>query len=117
MKLSELKALLNTLPDECDPDVVMGEEWLPEQLVQARLDDKLLFLQFDNAPEEGEGEEEGRGFVDHEIELIQRQLMQILQDDCAAEAKTEALLTLLIVAHERTSSEFIEMLGALNEQN
>ncbi|MCG6214290.1 hypothetical protein K6U56_20305 [Vibrio furnissii] len=117
MKASELKALLNSLPDDCDPDVVMGEAWLPEQLVAAKLDDKLLFLEFDNAPEEDAGDEEGRGFVEHEIDLIRQQVTQILQDDCATRAKAEALLTLLVVAHERTSSEFIEMLGTLEEDN
>lgn len=116
MKVSELKTLLNSLPNDCDPDVVMGELWLPEQLVHAQLEDKLLFLEFDNAPEEGEGEEEGRGFVEHEIELIRTQLMQILQDDCANRAKAEALLTLLMVAHERTSAEFIEMLSSLADE-
>ncbi|MFH6909417.1 hypothetical protein ACHQDA_18130 [Vibrio fluvialis] len=117
MKASELKALLNSLPDDCDPDVVMGEVWLPEQLVNVQLDDKLLFLEFDNAPEEGEGEEEGRGFVEHEVELIREQVMHILQDDCAIRAKAEALLALMLVAHERTSSEFIEMLGSMEEEN
>ncbi len=43
--------------------------------------------------------------------------MHILQDDCATRAKAEALLALMLVAHERTSSEFIEMLGSMEEEN
>ena len=27
----------------------------------------MLFLHFDNAPEDGQGDEEGRGFVEHEL--------------------------------------------------
>lgn len=53
MKASELKTILNQLPDDLDPDVVMGEVWLPERLIEAQLDDDMLFLTFDNAPEEG----------------------------------------------------------------
>ncbi len=51
MKASELKTILNQLPDDLDPDVVMGEVWLPERLIEAQLDDDMLFLTFDNAPE------------------------------------------------------------------
>lgn len=59
----------------------MGEEWLPERLVDTKLDGELLFLHFDNAPEDGQGDEEGRGFVDHEIDLIRTRLQQILDED------------------------------------
>lgn len=116
MKVSEFKALLDALPADSDPDIVMGEVWLPEQLVTARLEQPLLFLEFDNAPEESQGEEEGRGFVEHEVELIRQQITQLLQEDSLQHDKIEALLGLLLVAHERTSSEFIEMLGTLQEE-
>ncbi|QXO18791.1 MULTISPECIES: VC1380 family protein [Vibrio] len=116
MKVSEFKALLDALPADCDPDIVMGEVWLPEQLVAAQLDQKLLFLEFDNAPEEGQGDEEGRGFVEHEIELIREQITQLLQEDSSQHDRIEAMLGMLLVAHERTSSEFIEMLGTLQEE-
>ncbi|ENM5862211.1 hypothetical protein NTE24_003089 [Vibrio mimicus] len=116
MKVSELKTILNQLPNDLDPDVVMGEIWLPERLVEAQLDDEMLFLAFDNAPEEGEGEEEGRGFVEHEIELIRTQVLNILADDSGPKTKAEALLALITLAHERTSSEFIEILGSMVEE-
>ncbi len=116
VKVSELKTILNQLPNDLDPDVVMGEVWLPERLVEAQLDDEMLFLTFDNAPEEGEGEEEGRGFVEHEIELIRTQILNILADDSGPKTKAEALLALITLAHERTSSEFIEILGAMLEE-
>lgn len=116
VKVSELKTILNQLPNDLDPDVVMGEIWLPERLVEAQLDDEMLFLTFDNAPEEGEGEEEGRGFVEHEIELIRTQILNILADDSGPKTKAEALLALITLAHERTSSEFIEILGSMVEE-
>lgn len=116
VKVSELKTILNQLPNDLDPDVVMGEIWLPERLVEAQLDDEMLFLAFDNAPEEGEGEEEGRGFVEHEIELIRTQVLNILADDSGPKTKAEALLALITLAHERTSSEFIEILGSMVEE-
>lgn len=111
MKASELKQRLDELPDCYDPDVVMGELWLPEQLVNLYCEDELLFLEFDNAPQEGEGEEEGRGFVEHEIELIRYRIAQILREESAQREKVEALLTLLLAAHEQTSGEFIEKIG------
>lgn len=116
VKVSELKTILNQLPNDLDPDVVMGEVWLPERLVEAQLDDEMLFLTFDNAPEEGEGEEEGRGFVEHEIELIRTQILNILADDSGPKTKAEALLAVITLAHERTSSEFIEILGSMVEE-
>lgn len=116
VKVSELKTILNQLPNDLDPDVVMGEVWLPERLVEAQLDGEMLFLAFDNAPEEGEGEEEGRGFVEHEIELIRTQVLNILADDSGPKTKAEALLALITLAHERTSSEFIEILGSMVEE-
>ncbi len=89
----------------------MGEEWLPERLINTQLNDQFLFLEFDNAPEEGQGDEEGRGFVDHEVELIRQQIELLLkEEDKGIKTKAEMLLTLLIMAHERTSSDFIEMI-------
>ncbi len=107
MKASELKALLNSLPDGCDPDIVMGEEWLPERLIETRIDSDFLFMTFDNAPEEEQGEEEGRGFVEHEMDLIRKQIETLLLETDTTN-KTELLLALLVMAHEQTSSEFIE---------
>ncbi len=116
VKASELKMILNTIPSDQDPELVTGEWWLPEQLVNATPHDEFVFLDFDNAPEEEQGDEEGRGFVEHEIELIRQQITQILHEDSGQQAKTEALLALMIVAHERSSSEFIEMLGAVLDE-
>ncbi len=115
MKASQLKAILNQLPTDLDPDVVMGEIWLPERLVEARIDDEMLFLTFDNAPQEEEGEEEGRGFVAHELELIRAQILQILDDQCDPATKAEALLALITLAHETTSAQFIEIFGSLQQ--
>ncbi len=110
MKASELKKLLNSLNIDTDPDVVCGEYWLPERLVNVQQENDLLFLEFDSAPEENQGEEEGRGFVEHEIELIRERLIQILEEGSDTNAKADAMLALFLMAHERSSSEVIELL-------
>ncbi len=33
-------------------------------------------MEFDNAPEENQGDDEGRGFVEHEIAMIREKLEQ-----------------------------------------
>ena len=58
MKASELISTLNHLPADTDPDIVMGEAWLPERLIGTQLEGDMLFLHFDNAPEDGQGDEE-----------------------------------------------------------
>ncbi len=110
MKASELKQILDSLPDNADPDLVMGEAWLPERLIDTQLDGHFLFLEFDNAPEEGEGEEEGRGFVDHEIAMIRRRFEEILAEKSDNKSKADAMLALFLMGHEYSSSEVIEIL-------
>ena len=109
MKTSELLTIINTLPKECDPDIVMGEAWLPERLDRVYLEDDLLFMQFDNAPLELQ-EEEGRGFVEHEVELIRSRLNQLLSGGSDHEATLNAILGLFLLGHELSSSQVIEML-------
>ena len=113
LKVSELKNVLNTLPADRDLILVTGEEWLPEQLIATSMIDDMLFLQFDNAPEDTQGEE-GRGFVEHEIALIRYRFEQILAEESDAKSKTDALLSLFIMGHEQSSSEVIEMLENTN---
>ncbi len=115
MKASELITILNSLPTNTDPDIVMGEEWLPERLVETRLDGELLFFNFDNAPDEREGEE-GRGFVDHEIDLIRTRLQQVLDEDSDNASKADAMLGLFLAGHELSSSEVIEALGPVDHE-
>lgn len=110
MKASELKKLLNSLNIDTDPGVVCGEYWLPERLVNVQQENDLLFLEFDSAPEENQGEEEGRGFVEHEIELIRERLKQILEEGSDTNTKADAMLALFLMGHERSSSEVIELL-------
>lgn len=109
MKISTLRSILNTLPD--DADVVTGEEWLPERLIKAEPRNTTLYLEFDNAPDEGAGDEEARGFVEHEVTLIRTRLEQLLKEECDTAIKADAVLALLLMAHENTSSEFIELLS------
>ena len=108
MKASELQNLLTSLNN--DPDVVSGDEWLPEQLIAAHVTGDLLFLKFDNAPQESEGEEEARGFVEHEVTMIRQRFEQILEEHSDTQSKTDALLALFLMGHELSSSEVIEIL-------
>lgn len=119
VKVSELKNLLDTISTDTDLDVVTGEEWLPEQLVATSIVEDMLFLEFDNAPEETQGEE-ARGFVEHEIEMIRDKFEQIITEDSDAKSKADAILALFLLGHELSSGEVIEVLEdsehTLNEE-
>ncbi|MGC9403142.1 hypothetical protein [Vibrio genomosp. F10] len=110
MKASDLKNILNNLPESQDPDIVMGEEWLPERLIDTQLNEELLFLKFDNAPEESQGDEEARGFVEHEITMIRHRFEQIINDASDTKTKADAMVALFLMGHESSSSEIIEIL-------
>ncbi|MEZ9072184.1 hypothetical protein AB4086_12310 [Vibrio splendidus] len=110
MKVSELQNIIDHLPQDSDPDIVMGEAWLPERLVNTNLDGDMLFLEFDNAPEDNQGDEEGRGFVEHEIAMIREKLEQVLDDTSDTKTKADALLAIFLMGHELSSSEVIEIL-------
>jgi hypothetical protein len=110
VKASDLKKLLDSLPEGQNPNIVTGEEWLPERLVNTHLDDEMLFLEFDNAPEEAQGEEEGRGFVEHEVDMIRKRFEQILDESSDTKTKADAMLALFLMGHEMSSSEIIEIM-------
>lgn len=110
MKASELKKIIESLPEGHDPDVVMGEEWLPERLINTQLNESLLFLEFDNAPEETQGDEEGRGFVEHEINMLRSRFEQLLDESSDTKTKADAMLALFLMGHELSSSDVIEIL-------
>jgi hypothetical protein len=111
VKASELQNIIDNLPSDSDPEIVMGEEWLPERLVNTNLDGELLFLAFDNAPEENQGDDEGRGFVEHEISMIREKLEQVLDEPSNIKTKADTLLAIFLMGHELSSSEVIEVLG------
>ncbi|KJY84857.1 hypothetical protein TW81_02375 [Vibrio galatheae] len=110
MKASELKRLIESLPADSDPDIVTGESWLPERLLEAKLDGEMLFLSFDSAPEETQGEEEGRGFVEHEVSMIRHRLEQLIEERSDTKTKADAMLALFLMGHELSSSDVIEIL-------
>ncbi|WP_286297973.1 hypothetical protein [Vibrio apostichopi] len=110
VKVSELQNIIDHLPNDSDPDIVMGEEWLPERLVNTKLDGELLFMEFDNAPEENQGDDEGRGFVEHEIAMIREKLELLLDEPSDTKTKADALLAIFLMGHELSSSEVIEVL-------
>ena len=116
MKVSELQNIIDHLPNDSDPDIVMGEEWLPERLVNTKLDGELLFMEFDNAPEENQGDDEGRGFVEHEIAMIREKLEQVLDDPSDTKTKADALLAIFLMGHELSSSEVIEVLEMTEDE-
>ncbi|MBA5761667.1 hypothetical protein H2O73_04840 [Vibrio sp. 404] len=109
VKVSELKNLLDTMTTDTDLDVVTGDEWLPEQLVATSIVEDMLFLEFDNAPEDIQGEE-ARGFVEHEIDMIRGKFEQIIAEDSDAKSKADAILALFLLGHELSSGEVIEIL-------
>ncbi|MDR9827906.1 hypothetical protein RCJ22_20115 [Vibrio sp. FNV 38] len=108
MKVSDLKIILDAIPQEVDPELVTGELWLPERLIDTQLDGELLHLQFDNAPIDGFSDEEARGFVEHEVALLHRKVMHILHEADTVPNKANALLGLILMAHENTSTQVIE---------
>ncbi|MCK8077013.1 hypothetical protein MSG34_12640 [Vibrio sp. 1CM2L] len=110
VKVSELQNIIDHLPKDSDPDIVMGEAWLPERLVDTNLDGDMLFLEFDNAPEDNQGDEEGRGFVEHEIAMIREKLELLLDEPSDTKTKADALLAIFLMGHELSSSEVIEIL-------
>ncbi|MEZ8281900.1 hypothetical protein AB6C51_16850 [Vibrio splendidus] len=110
VKVSELQNIIDQLPKDSDPDIVMGDAWLPERLVDTNLDGDMLFLEFDNAPEDNQGDEEGRGFVEHEIAMIREKLELLLGEPSDTKTKADALLAIFLMGHELSSSEVIEIL-------
>ncbi|PMP38432.1 hypothetical protein BCS87_12530, partial [Vibrio splendidus] len=74
------------------------------------LDGDMLFLEFDNAPEDNQGDEEGRGFVEHEIAMIREKLELLLDEPSDTKTKADALLAIFLMGHELSSSEVIEVL-------
>ncbi|QIA63614.1 hypothetical protein GT360_08835 [Vibrio astriarenae] len=117
MKVSDLKIILDTLPEGSDPEIVTGEVWLPERLIDTQLDNELLHLQFDSAPDDFIREEEGRGFVEHEINLLHSKVMKILHEPAAVADKAQALLGLILMAHEQSSSQVIEAIEDLEDNH
>ena len=116
VKVSELQNIIDHLPKDSDPDIVIGEAWLPERLVNTNLDGDMLFLEFDNAPEDNQGDEEGRGFVEHEIAMIREKLEQVLDDTSDTKTKADALLAIFLMGHELSSSEVIEILESTESE-
>ncbi|CDT61156.1 hypothetical protein VCR26J2_350440 [Vibrio coralliirubri] len=116
VKVSELQNIIDHLPKDSDPDIVMGEAWLPERLVDTNLDGDMLFLEFDNAPEENQGDDEGRGFVEHEIAMIREKLELLLDEPSDTKTKADALLAIFLMGHELSSSEVIEILESTESE-
>lgn len=110
MKVEKLKNILENLPEDHEVRVVTGEKWLPERLISTELDNDLLFLLFDNAPDEGEQGIEARGFVEHEIGLLRQRLGEIVEQSNSSSQLVEALVRFFVIGHETSSSEFIELL-------
>ncbi|PJC87998.1 hypothetical protein CSW98_02435 [Vibrio sp. HA2012] len=110
MKASELIFILSQLPENTDPEIVTGEIWLPERLIETSYDGNMIHLSFDNAPEETAGDEEARGFLDHEITMLREKIQQLMDEGADNKTKAEIFLRLFLMGHEKTSSEVIEIL-------
>lgn len=114
MNLENLLDILNKYPKDQNIQVVTGETFLPERLVEIQRDHNLLFMQFDNAPDEAEQGEEGRGFVEHEIELLRLRLEQIVSQSNDNQQVVDALLGFFLIGHEASSSQFLELLESMD---
>lgn len=108
MKASQLQTQLNALLTRCDPELVTGDHWLPDPLTQVHLQDNLLFFEFEQALDADEGMEEGLGLVNHEIEQLTQTVIQLLNETGTSQSKAEKLVTLILLAHEKNSADFIE---------
>mgnify|MGYP001447691701 CR=1 FL=1 len=109
MNAAELITILSSFEE--NTEIVTGEEWLPEQLISADFDGKLINLKFDNAPEEGSGDSEARGFVEHEVDMLKDKIVQLLFDtDIPAKVKADMFLKLFLMVHENSSTEVVEIL-------
>lgn len=109
MKASELMAFLSDI--DGNKEIVTGESWLPEQLINAEFDGEFINLEFDNAPEDDAGDTEGRGFVEHEVNMLRDKIVQLLFDDTMpAKVKADVFLKLFLMIHEKSSSEVVEIL-------
>jgi hypothetical protein len=115
VKASKLIEILLATPEGSDPEIVTGEEWLPERLLDVSFQDNYLFCEFDVAPEDHQGDDEGRGFVDHEVELIKAHIMKIFLEKAPLEQKQNAILELVLYAHEHFPSDVVEMLETLEQ--
>jgi hypothetical protein len=115
VKVSELKNTLKSISNDTNVEVVTGEEWLPEHLINAKLNDNLLFLTFDNAPDELEHGTEARGFVEHEMDLLRLRLSEVLNNQTDNEKTLDALLAFFLVGHEMSSSDFVEFLHDMSQ--
>lgn len=117
MKVSELQQYLSNLPAHTDPEIVTGEVWLPERLIELHTIDNYLFCEFDNAPEDNAGDEEGRGFVEHEIQLLRDYIEAVFLEKTSLHNKKEAILALILFAHERLPSDVVELLTHADRQD
>ncbi|PMH46554.1 hypothetical protein BCU68_00450 [Vibrio sp. 10N.286.49.B3] len=111
MKASELQTKLQSILTYNDPEVVIGEHWLPERLIATQHKDELLFLEFDNVPDDAEGDDEGRGFLDHEVDMLRERFKKLLEEAGTTDEKTDALLGLFLMGHELSTADVIEVLA------
>ena len=115
VKASKLIEILSAAPQGSDPEIVTGEEWLPERLIDVSFQDNYVFCEFDSAPEDSQGDDEGRGFVEHEVELINQRIMDIFLEKASLEQKQNAILELVLYSHEHFPSDVVEMLETLKQ--
>ncbi|MCG7497137.1 hypothetical protein MHO82_09680 [Vibrio sp. Of7-15] len=117
MKTSELIQKLTEIsklsPNDCE--VVTGEEWFPEQLLEASHQDPHVFLHFDSPPVDMPREVDARGFIDHEVDLVKKSITDIVLSQQEPEQIIEKLTELLIFSHEHISADVIERLSELDE--
>jgi hypothetical protein len=111
LKLSKFTSLVTELNIDDDPEIVTGESWLPEELKAMSLHDNKIFLDFDNAPQDDE--QDSRGLVEHELELVRKMISHYLTQDTTQQQRESSLLLLMQCLHEQPSDEVVEYLQKL----
>lgn len=110
MKISELIQVLQTIQETTSDDleVVTGEEWFPEQLLESNVNHNMAFLKFDRMPNDIPTEIDARGFFEHEELLIKNIINKVIFSELEPEEMVEKLATMLFFSHENISSDVIE---------
>ncbi|MDD9176197.1 hypothetical protein ERW49_12285 [Aliivibrio finisterrensis] len=110
MKISKLIQNLQDIQASSDDDleVVTGEEWFPEQLLNTSVNHNMTFLHFDRMPSDIPAEIDARGFLEHEEVLIKKLINNVIFSELEPEDIVNKLTSMLIFSHENISSDVIE---------
>lgn len=110
MKISELIQTLQSIQSTHNDDleVVTGEEWFPEQLLNSEVKHNMAFLNFDRLPTDIHAEIDARGFLDHEEILVKQLVTNVIFSELEPEQMIDKLAEMVFFSHENISSDVVE---------